>query len=222
MKQIIEQLKQRLASEVSAQADTLAERLRAEPKPQPVPVVPHQEASKTNGRKSVAGGVALFAGGYAVYSLIEGNWLQGILAALAAGGAVYLSSQMNTRAEHTPTGGLAKEDDYVYAKRLESIFADMLRSTSDYLGSLQSENEALVRQGLASVPEDKRTSILDKIVLRSSIQYSLGTLKAGLYNQSGADAIESYMLEQAKAFGLAVRKAYDEQKAIYQEIENLL
>lgn len=222
MKQIIEQLKQRLASEVSAQADTLAERLRAEPKPQPVLVVPHQEAPNINGRKSVAGGVALFAGGYSVYSLIEGNWLQGILAALAAGGAVYLSSQMNTCAEHTPTGGLAKEDDYVYAKRLESIFADMLRSTSDYLGSLQSENEALVRQGLASVPEDKRTSILDKIVLRSSIQYSLGTLKAGLYNQSGADAIESYMLEQAKAFGLAVRKAYDEQKAIYQEIENLL
>lgn len=222
MKQIIEQLKQRLASEVSAQADTLAERLRAEPKPQPVLVVPHQEAPNINGRKSVAGGVALFAGGYAVYSLIEGNWLQGILAALAAGGAVYLSSQMNTRAEHTPTGGLAKEDDYVYAKRLEGIFAEMLRSTSDYLGSLQSENEALVRQGLASVPEDKRTSILDKIVLRSSIQYSLGTLKAGLYNQSGADAIESYMLEQAKAFGLAVRKAYDEQKAIYQEIEGLL
>lgn len=222
MKQIIEQLKQRLASEVSAQADTLAERLKAEPKPQPVLVVPHQEAPNINGRKSVAGGVALFAGGYAVYSLIEGNWLQGLLAALAAGGAVYLSSQMNTRAEHTPTGGLAKEDDYVYAKRLESIFAEMLRSTSDYLGSLQSENEALVRQGLASVPEDKRTSILDKIVLRSSIQYSLGTLKAGLYNQSGADAIESYMLEQAKAFGLAVRKAYDEQKAIYQEIEDLL
>lgn len=222
MKQIIEQLKQRLASEVSAQADTLAERLRAEPKPQPVPVVPHQEAPKTNGRKLVFRGLGLFAGGCAAYSLSEGNWLQGILAALAAGGAVYLSSKMDAETDHAPTRVLAKEDDYVYAKRLEGIFAEMLRSTSDYLGSLQSENEALVRQGLASVPEDKRTSILDKIVLRSSIQYSLGTLKAGLYNQSGADAIESYMLEQAKAFGLAVRKAYDEQKAIYQEIEGLL
>ena len=224
MKQIIEQLNQRLTSVVSAQADSLGERLRAEHKPQPVSVTLNQEVPKTNGGKLVAGGVAASAGIYTVYSLSEGNWGQAILSAVVTGAAAYMSSKMDAETDQAPARVLATEDeeDYAYAKSLERIFAEMLRFTSDHLSKLQGENEALVRQNLDRVPEDKRILVLDKIVLRSSIQYSLGTLKAGLYSQRGANAIEGYMLEQAKVFGLAVRRAYDEQKEIYQEIENLL